>query len=59
MPKQWIIKLNLGRGLVVTPNWYNIDGVLRAFFSTWPINVLKSNWLLQYFFNESKRDYYT
>jgi SAM-dependent methyltransferase len=35
-PDQEVVKVNLGAGLMVAPGWYNIDGHLRAFFSTWP-----------------------
>lgn len=35
-PDQGVVKVNLGAGLMVAPGWYNIDGHLRAFFSTWP-----------------------
>jgi predicted SAM-dependent methyltransferase len=35
-PDQAVAKVNLGAGLMVAPGWYNIDGHLRAFFSTWP-----------------------
>lgn len=35
-PDQEVAKVNLGAGLMVAPGWYNIDGHLRAFFSTWP-----------------------
>lgn len=30
------VKVNLGCGLSVTPNWVNIDGSLNAFIATWP-----------------------
>jgi SAM-dependent methyltransferase len=39
-PKQEVVKVNLGSGLAVAPDWYNVDGHLRAFFSTWPRFVL-------------------
>jgi SAM-dependent methyltransferase len=40
-PEQGMTKVNLGAGLIVAPGWYNIDGHMRTFFSTWPIFVLK------------------
>ncbi len=42
-PKQGVIRVNLGSGLKVAPDWFNVDGHLRAFFSTWPPFVL--GWL--------------
>jgi SAM-dependent methyltransferase len=40
-PDQGVVKVNLGAGLMVAPGWYNIDGHLRAFFSTWPGFVVR------------------
>jgi hypothetical protein len=34
------MKVNLGSGLTVAPKWFNVDGSIRAFFSTWPRFVL-------------------
>lgn len=42
-PDQGVVKVNLGAGLHVAPGWYNVDGHLRAFFSTWPDFVI--HWL--------------
>jgi SAM-dependent methyltransferase len=40
-PDQGVVKVNLGAGLMIAPGWYNIDGHLRAFFSTWPGFVVR------------------
>ncbi len=39
--KQTDVKLNLGAGLQVAPNWINIDGSYNAFFSKFPVFFLK------------------
>ena len=35
------VKVNLGSGLTVADGWFNIDGHMRSFFSTWPKFVLR------------------
>ncbi len=52
---QEVTKVNLGAGLKVAPGWYNIDGHLRAFFSSWPEFVLR--WI--YRMTQKSRFYYT
>ena len=53
-PKKGIVKVNIGSGLQVAPDWYNVDGHLRAFFSAWPAFML--GWLYR-FIQKSKEVY--
>jgi SAM-dependent methyltransferase len=55
VPETRIVKVNLGSGMVVAPGWINIEGHLRAFFSTWPAFVLNA----LYSVIQASKDVYT
>lgn len=40
-PSGQVVKVNLGSGLTVAPDWINVDASLNAFFSKWPRFVLR------------------
>lgn len=53
MPKEDMVKINLGSALVVAKGWINVDSSLNAFFSGFPRPLIG----LLYYFSGSKKIY--